>query len=210
MFRNFRIFRERCLYCNEYSIFKYGLCEDCCRNIRECDNYFKLLDYIDDIHVCAKYNNFVKELMIDFKYNDKTYISKIFGEMLIEKIFKLKLLREFDLITFIPEFKSDLKRRGYNQGEILSEYICKNTDFPMEELLHKTRKNRKQKDLNEAERYENVKDIFKAKKNLHNLKVLIVDDVVTTGYTLDFAAKALKEAGAKKVAAITVATRRNS
>lgn len=210
MFKNIKIFKRRCLFCNNNEIIRYNLCSQCLNNIIDCRLYYSNLDYIDNIEVCAIYNSFIKELMIEYKYNDKTYISRIFGEMILEKIVEKKMYINMDYISFIPSAKGELSRKGYNQSKILAEYIGKNLNFKIENLLIKTRRNKKQKDLNRYERFKNVEDIFISDRVLNGKNILLIDDVVTTGYTLDFAAKALKSAGAKRVAAITVATRQNS
>lgn len=210
MFRDVNIFSNKCLICNVKDIYKYNICNDCYCNLEEYrDSLDYKFKYLDEIYVNYYYNNFLKEIVVDFKYNEKTYLNRFFGEMYINKIFEEKLNKEYSLITYIPMTKYYENKRGYNQSKLISEYISKNTLIETKELLYKNRNNKRQKDLSKEERYENVRDIFSCREDVSDKNILIIDDIVTTGYTLDFAAKALKELGAKKVAAIVAATHRS-
>ena len=210
MFRDVNIFSNKCLICNVKDIYKYNICNDCYCNLEEYrDSLDYKFKYLDEIYVNYYYNNFLKEIVVDFKYNEKTYLDRFFGEMYINKIFEEKLNKEYSLITYIPMTKYYENKRGYNQSKLICEYISENTLIGTKELLYKNRNNKKQKDLSKEERYENVRDIFSCREDVSDKNILIVDDIVTTGYTLDFAAKALKELGAKKVAAIVAATHRS-
>lgn len=210
MFRDVNIFSNKCLICNVKDIYKYNICNDCYCNLEEYrDSLDYKFKYLDEIYINYYYNNFLKEIVVDFKYNEKTYLNRFFGEMYINKIFEEKLNKEYSLITYIPMTKYYENKRGYNQSKLISEYISKNTLIETKELLYKNRNNKRQKDLSKEERYENVRDIFSCREDVSDKNILIIDDIVTTGYTLDFAAKALKELGAKKVAAIVAATHRS-
>lgn len=210
MFRDVNIFSNKCLICNVKDIYKYNICNDCYCNLEEYrDSLDYKFKYLDEIYINYYYNNFLKEIVVDFKYNEKTYLDRFFGEMYINKIFEEKLNKEYSLITYIPMTKYYENKRGYNQSKLICEYISENTLIGTKELLYKNRNNKRQKDLSKEERYENVRDIFSCREDVSDKNILIIDDIVTTGYTLDFAAKALKELGAKKVAAIVAATHRS-
>lgn len=210
MFRDVNIFSNKCLICNVKDIYKYNICNDCYCNLEEYrDSLDYKFKYLDEIYINYYYNNFLKEIVVDFKYNEKTYLNRFFGEMYINKIFEEKLNKKYSLITYIPMTKYYENKRGYNQSKLISEYISKNTLIETKELLYKNRNNKRQKDLSKEERYGNVRDIFSCREDVSDKNILIIDDIVTTGYTLDFAAKALKELGAKKVAAIVAATHRS-
>lgn len=210
MFRDVNIFSNKCLICNVKEIYKYNICNDCYCNLEEYrDSLDYKFKYLDEIYINYYYNNFLKEIVVDFKYNEKTYLDRFFGEMYINKIFEEKLNKEYSLITYIPMTKYYENKRGYNQSKLISEYISENTLIGTKELLYKNRNNKRQKDLSKEERYENVRDIFSCREDVSDKNILIIDDIVTTGYTLDYAAKALKELGAKKVAAIVAATHRS-
>lgn len=209
MFRNLNIFTKKCLVCNNKNLYKYEICKDCYELLDFSKTYIEDFKYLDEIYICLNYNEFLKELVWKYKYQDKNYFYKFFAEVFIEKIFKNNLNKTYNILTYIPMHEIALKKRGYNQSKLIAEYINKNTLMNIEDLLYKNRNNKGQAYLSKKDRYENVKDIFETKRSFENENILIVDDIVTTGYTLDFAAKSLKEKGAKKVAAIVAATHEN-
>lgn len=206
MFRDLSIFSKKCLVCNNKNIYKYNICRDCYDNLDFNTNFEKEFKYLDNVYICLNYNNFIKEIMWKYKYKEGNYYYKFFGEIVIEKLFENNLNKEYNTLTFIPMHKNALKKRGYNQSELIGLYISENIDMELSDLLYKKRNNKKQAGLSEKERYDNVFDLFGVKEFVLDKNILIIDDVITTGYTLDFAAKCLKKMGAKKVAAIVAAT----
>lgn len=205
MFRDINIYEKKCLICNNKEIYKFKICRDCYENLSFKEGYHYDFKYLDELYIVLNYNKFLKSEIWDYKYREKTYLYEFFGEILISEIFKYRLNKKYDFITFIPLSTLTLKERGYNQSRLMAEYICDNTLMEFRDILYKNRNNKRQANLSRKERYENVKDIFVANSSLKDKSILVVDDVITTGYTLDFAAKALKEKGAKKVAAIVAA-----
>lgn len=113
------------------------------------------------------------------------------------------------ILSYIPLDKSSLYHRGFNQSKLLAYELGKSLNLPTYELLKKTRETKPQKSLNKEERKENVKNAFEILENMkefvQNKKIIIVDDIYTTGATLNEAARVLKEGGAKEVWGITVA-----
>jgi ComF family protein len=108
--------------------------------------------------------------------------------------------------------------RGYNQAELIAQIFCKKTGLPlMENVLARRRRTRPQTTLRREERVHNVTGAFKVEVNavgaaVRGKRILLLDDVCTTGATLDACAQALKDAGAHSVSALTVArqTRKTS
>lgn len=206
MFRNLRINRDRCLYCGNDKIYKYFLCNDCFCNLNEINKGNYDFRYLDELYISYSYSSLLKELLRGYKFNEQTYLYRVFGEMAIEIIFNNNLNRKYDLITYIATDRKRENKRGYNQAALIAEYVSENTLMKCEGLLFKKYSNKRQENLTAPERYENVKDVFYSKADLSDKNIIIIDDIVTTGYTVDFAAKALKEKGAKKVAAVITAT----
>jgi ComF family protein len=112
-----------------------------------------------------------------------------------------------DLILAIPLHPKRQRSRGYNQSDLLTEQLCARVDIPSgSRALKRTRDTRPQVDLNPTERLENVADAFWA--DAHDVagkRVVMIDDVCTTGSTLMEAGKALLAAGAKSVAGYCLA-----
>lgn len=111
----------------------------------------------------------------------------------------------FDTIIPVPLFADREQKRGYNQAYLLSQQVASmTTTLCQPELLIRQRNTPHQVGLSASERRDNVKNAFRATASVAGLSILIIDDVVTTGSTLDACASALFEAGASAVYAITV------
>ncbi len=110
-----------------------------------------------------------------------------------------------DLITFVPMTKKTLKKRGYNQSEILAKGISSLVNIPLGEAVLKIRETKRQKNLKYAQRQRNLNGAFKATDTAQGKSILLIDDIFTTGATLNTVSKALKKGGAKEVYCLTFA-----
>ncbi|MCL2312917.1 MAG: hypothetical protein FWC41_10620 [Firmicutes bacterium] len=115
---------------------------------------------------------------------------------------------KFDYVTYVPMYKDNSK--SYNQSEILAKKVSKILQFPFEICLKKTKKNKVQRGLNFQERQLNVKGVYKSVKSLKNKKILLCDDVVTTGATLSECVKELSKSGAKVICVTAAYTEKNN
>jgi len=119
------------------------------------------------------------------------------------------LLREpcspsFDVITFVPMTRRDQRKRGFNQAEVMARVIGKRLDLPVVKLLAKARETELQSKLSAAKRKSNLRDAFRLLPCVQD-QVLLVDDICTTGATVEECARMLKRGGAQSVVAMTVA-----
>jgi competence protein ComFC len=106
-------------------------------------------------------------------------------------------------LAFVPVTKRKLIDRGFNQSEVLAEKLAKNLDLKIFSGLIKIKETEDQAKLDFEKRLNNLKDVFKV-KSVPPKKIILVDDVKTTGTTLKECAKVLKEAEAKEIIALTV------
>lgn len=154
------------------------------------------------------YEGVLKEALHRFKFGGDRSLVTPLGEMLLEAFRGLD--GDVDLLIPIPLSKKRLLQRGFNQSLLLAHYLRRRTGVPCSRnLLVKARETSPQTSLGRKGRKENVKGAFQVRdrKDIHGKKVLLVDDVFTTGATLSEAAKVLLRAGAKEVLAVTVARR---
>lgn len=142
-----------------------------------------------------------------FKYAGRREYACFYAEQIVKKLGRT--LREFgpDALVPVPIHASRRRERGYNQAEVLAKEIGKRTGIPVVcDLLKRVKKTLPQKLLDDAARQNNLKRAFKIVGNDVKLKrVVMIDDIYTTGSTIDACAVRLKEAGVEKVYFITVA-----
>ena len=113
-----------------------------------------------------------------------------------------------DIVTFVPMTDKKRYERGYNQSELLAESLCREVGAKCKDLFVKVKETRHQAGLGFSDRRVNLDGAFKLKdaRAVKNKKVLIVDDVLTTGATSEELAALLKDKGAKSVYLLTVAS----
>jgi ComF family protein len=167
------------------------------------------------------YNDLLKKIIGDMKYRDATQLSKKFGKMLWQKI--APEIQNYDLIIAVPLHKIRLRERKFNQAILLVKAILQSANNAQKNVHHiknhlpkfypdillRTKYTTAQVKLDRKMRQENLRGIFAINKKycdaIKGSSVLLVDDVTTTGATLDNCALALKEAGANKVTIATIA-----
>lgn len=152
------------------------------------------------------YNEASRKLVIDFKYGDRLHAVQTFTPWLARA--GAALLADADLIVPVPLHYRRLWQRRFNQSAILGEALAKRTgiDFLPDALLRQ-RHTEKQKGLSRKERHENVRGAFAVNENaaLRDKTIVLVDDVYTSGATLNECARVLKKAGAAQVYVLTIA-----
>jgi len=188
-----------------------------------CDNCFSYLSF-DTKNICPKgleglfssitYNKTAQKLIYNFKYKPyltdlRKVLSDLFYEGLIQKEdFISEITHNAWIIVPVPLYKTRLKKRGYNQAEILAKDLAKRFNLPIQNILIRVKNTKPQFGLNKHQRKENIRKAFLLKSSIINLKsinVFLVDDLATTGTTLVEAAKVLKRNGVKKVISLTLA-----
>ncbi len=147
------------------------------------------------------YQGVMKEAIKLFKYKGKIGISRGLTEIMRIYLDRCRFsLPELDLVIPVPLHRRKLKERGFNQAEILAKFIAPYLNLPLVKgSLIRVRFTGSQTHLKRKERLTNVKGAFKIKKRgvLKGKKILLVDDVYTTGITLNEASKEIKRAKAE-------------
>ncbi len=144
--------------------------------------------------------------MYRFKYAGRREYARFYGRQIVEKYGKLLEKWQPDALVPVPIHYSRRRERGYNQADILAREIGKLTGIPVKHrLLLRVRKTLPQKQLSDSERQNNLKRAFKIGRNDVKLKrVIIIDDIYTTGSTIDACAAVLETAGVEQVYFISV------
>lgn len=146
-----------------------------------------------------------------YKFFGKLSYYRTFAGLLTDKVNKMTNFNNFDIIISVPLHVNKEKIRGYNQSLLISKELSKRLGVPeYSRLLSRVRDTGSQSLLPKDKRYYNVKDAFKVCKTelIKDKTVLLVDDIMTTGNTIDECSRVLKAAGAKAVVGAVIATGR--
>lgn len=147
----------------------------------------------------------VDQAVYAFKYQNRRIYGKTFGAELAEQYGKYLRKKEIDVIMPVPLHKKRRKNRGYNQAEILANELGKRTGIPVDgKSLKRIKETSPQKKLNDKGRKQNIKGAFAVDGNVTGKTIVLVDDIYTTGSTLDEAARTLYRNGAEKVYFLTI------
>ena len=150
----------------------------------------------------------VRKLVHDFKYGRQRHLRYPLAEWLAATLNDPRLQgRPFDIIVPVPLHAARERERGFNQATLLAELLATRLALPLRPVLERIRYTTTQTAYDRAERMENLQDAFRLRKNrdVRRLRVLLIDDVLTTGSTLSECARVLKAAGAISVHAATAA-----
>lgn len=158
------------------------------------------------------YESEMKRSIYRFKYQNKREYAKGYAREIANRYGHWVGVKNIQAIVPIPLHKKKQKKRGYNQAQILAKELGRIWGLPVyANLLIRIRDTKPQKTLNDAERKNNLKKAFKTTENIVQLKhILLIDDIYTTGSTLDAAAEALLAAGAEEIYTCCISTGKDS
>ncbi len=220
------IYPNRCIVCNEVIEFMTDrrLCPECkdkvkpitgrvcdicgvpiisnniCSDCRGAKLYFK------KVYPAYEYKDEIRKIVHNIKFHDHPQYIKYFADILCGYA-KSRGFENADTVTYVPMHPKKQKIRGYNQGEILAKEIAKRGMGEFKQLLEKVIDTKNQHDISKEERRKNLKGAFKAinTEYIVGKKILLVDDIYTTGTTVNECAKTLIKAGAESVEIICIA-----
>ena len=177
---------------SSFPLDEQGLCGLCRRGVRGFDAAYSFGFYEDEL----------RELIHLFKYGRVQPLAKPLGRLLA---LALPRDQEFDVIVPMPLHWRKRWQRGFNQSALLASEIGRRANLPVKNALRRIRPTATQAGLTNAKRRLNVSGAFRARTTSTGKRVLLVDDVMTTGATAASCARALKIAGARQVTLLTLA-----
>lgn len=216
------VFPPLCVGCGEYCDRPIPVCHTCLGRIQTYDFPFCLNcnQMIGDLTECPNcgedgfllfaYGNYVdplKELIAHFKFKGVTSPAGLVAQKLVEQFHEQIAPFGAHALVPIPLHRSREHERGYNQAELFAEKLSPLVDIPVDlQLLIRTKKRREQARLSDHERAKNISGVFEVIADAEPGETLIlVDDVVTGGYTVTEAKRELEKAGFIVPAAISMA-----
>lgn len=148
-----------------------------------------------------EYDSLMRESIGRFKYKNRREYADFYVQELLDTCGPAVRSWDVDLLIPIPLHKSRRRKRGFNQAELIAKGLGRELGIPVSSnSLLRTRKTSPQKELNDQERKNNLKNAFQVvDPDVKFKKVLLIDDIYTTGSTIDAAAAVLLEGGAEKV-----------
>ncbi len=199
------LFPQRCLFCRSIIPAGSDYCEACAKKLPEVV-YHKYA--VGGVQCCSPllYKDEYAAAVKRMKYGGKKDYARPLALLAAGAAARLYDLSSFDLVTCVPMHRSSLRRRHFNQAEELAKEFCSFTELKYVNTLEKYKHNRPQHSMRRSERASNVKGVFRIleKSLVRGKKVLLVDDIITTGNTLGECARILKKAGCSDVSCVTV------
>ena len=219
----------RCFLCGQLVTYKSGLCPDCFTQIRYipaeascplcgrpyevatnavCTQCLAHKPRYTSARAIMVYDDISKRLILPFKHADRTDMTPFLAQQLLT--FGKEQIAKCDTVMAVPLHTSRLRQRKYNQALLLAQYVAKKTGKTLlPDALVRVRATKTQGHDSATQRKKNVQGAFavKSRANLKGRRVLLIDDVRTTGATLDACATALRKAGVQEVHVLVLAGR---
>lgn len=203
------LFPPACCVCGK--IDKNWLCPNCQKRVErlekscivEVENkkYEKLL-YL------FQYESLIRKLMLSYKFSNKAYLNHFFANIITQNEKNCELLKQYDMIIPVPMHKKKMQKRGYNQTELVANEISKNIGIPTRnDIMKKVVNTTTQSKLGGKARQSNIQHAFFIQRDIEveDKKVVLLDDIYTTGATTQECSRVLKEAGATEILVLVLA-----
>ena len=205
------LYPPRCVFCHNLMPEDVPVCEHCRRTLPYTEGAGQSQTFAH-ISACVSplyYEGTVRDSLLRYKFHSLTGYAKIYGDFLTKCLDENGI--SCDSITWVPLSKRRRRLRGYDQAQLLAAELAGRRGVPCEALLRKIRNNPAQSGSGgPAARKANVAGVYRAAapEKIAGRRILLVDDIVTTGATPSECARMLKQAGAAEVLAVTVARSR--
>lgn len=204
------IYPQTCGICEK--IAKEPICKKCRNKLEElaiCNIHnYSHQNFTRHLYLFA-YKGIIREKIIEYKFSNKAYLNEMFVNFMIKNKKICGFLKKYDIMIPVPISKKRKQKRGYNQSQLIAKKLGKE----LKNLKLVTNVLQKQKDilpqstLSQEERKKNVKNAYKIQNEqiIKNKTIILLDDVFTTGSTVEECSRMLKLAGARQVDVITIA-----
>ncbi len=187
------------------------LCKKC-EKILETEAIYgvdKTLDkYFNEHLYIFLYQGIIRRIILKYKFQEEAYLYKTFVNFLLKNENFFEKIKKYDTIVPVPISRKRFKERGYNQSELIAKEIACSSKLELEtECLFKTKNIIEQSKLNKEERLKNIQGVYDLvnKRKLYKKKILLVDDIYTTGSTVNECARVLRKARPSKIGVFTLA-----
>lgn len=187
------------------------ICNNCYENIKKIKkcviNEYNNRNFSKHLYI-FKYEGIIRNKIIEYKFEDKGYLYKMFAKIILSDKKTCNFIKKYDVIIPVPISKKRKKKREYNQSELVANELAQKLNQDIwTDIIIKKKDNKPQSELNKLERIKNVEDIYEINKPIEvkNKKVLLLDDIYTTGSTVNEIARKLKQNQTQEIGVITLA-----
>ena len=203
------LYPPRCVFCD--ALLEKGeqyFCRSCGEQVpmAEGAHLCRTGTYFDRCVAPLYYKDMVREAFLDYKFHEKTWHAAVYAAFL--EPYVRKEFPQLDVVTWVPLSRRSHKDRGYDQSELVAKELAKRLALPCEKLVEKVRATRQQSRLDRPEeRRANVLGAYSVKNNaqIAGRHILVLDDVITTGSTMEECCRMLASAGAAAIHCAAVA-----
>jgi ComF family protein len=155
------------------------------------------------------YQDMIRQKILQYKFKEKTYLYRSFVKIILNDKKICGFLKNYDIIIPVPISRQRKRERGYNQSELIAKEISKQTEGLefKNNILFKIKNTAPQSLLDKEKRGQNIKGAYCVKKvnAVQNKKILLFDDIFTTGNTVNECSRVLKLEGTKEIGVLTLA-----
>ena len=201
------LYPPRCVLCDRLlTESSEDICQECLTAARVFNYEPWKIPFVKSWLSLWQYSGTVRDSLVRYKFWHRRSYCVTYGRELAQMLEKVKL--SYDVITWVPISFLRKVERGYDQVELIAREVGKHLESRPVKLLHKHRHNRRQSGIRGLEkRRQNVYGVYRAvdAERIKGKRVLLLEDIITTGATVSECARILKEAGAKEVHAVCVA-----
>ena len=199
------LFPQRCIFCRAVIPSGSDYCDKCAKMLPE---IYYVKHAVGGAGCCSPflYKDGYAAAVKRMKYGGKKNYARPLALFAAGAAAREYDLSSFDFVTCVPMHKSSLGKRHFNQAEELAKEFCAFTGLIYLDTLEKYKQNKPQHSMHRSARASNVKGVFRVldKQAVRGRKILLVDDIITTGNTLGECARLLKKAGCAEVSCVTV------
>lgn len=214
------IFPKKCALCKEPVSSGSGyLCTGCQQELPVMKHVCAIRDLpvyegkTLSVYCALRYTGMVKKGIVSMKYGDRPQVADFLGDQLYEVLAESRLFAhrfaDFDCIIPVPATEDKIRMRGYNQAELIAKQVARRAGLPvLNGVLIKNANVASQSTMDLAARQKSVAGIYEAgdSSSIQGRRLILVDDILTTGATAIACAKILYQSGADQVIAITAST----
>ncbi|MEA4920708.1 MAG: ComF family protein [Clostridiaceae bacterium] len=206
------LFPPKCTFCHELlqkDEKRVGICSHCMDLLEQNHEGGKLNgEFFDKGLYCFEYEGNIRKSLHRFKFGGRKEYAGIYARYLLKIAEEDKDFHDGDIITYVPTNRKNIRKRGYNHSALIAKEVSERMGIPLCECLKKTRDTSAMFGLKPHERRANISGAIAldcAKEQIEGKRVIIIDDIFTTGATAGECSWVLKTAGAQKVFVLTVA-----